>query len=437
MAYYYYYRKEGLASLNSGRYGEAIESFSKAIIIDPDDDYLYFCRGRTYKESLKYKKAISDYNKAIELNPDVVEYYSWRGEAYRALKEFEKAIEDYNKAIKLNPEDANSYYCRGLLCYEMGRCDLAIMDYQKVIELDPGRKDVHDIIACFKKKLHNESFDVNISKAGSQFLDLNEQIDILNNLTGLQRVKKEVNTLVNLVMANKERKKRGLPVAPMSLHLVFTGNPGTGKTIIARSLAGIFRALGLLSKGHLVEVDRSGLVAGYMGQTALKVRDVVDQSLGGVLFIDEAYSLVSGGDDSDFGREAIDTLLKVMEDHRDNLIVIVAGYPDKMMKFLGVNPGLKSRFNKFIRFDDYNSLELFEIMKLMCGNAGYKITPKAMVYLKLFFREVSGPGDKKFGNARGVRNIFEKAVANQANRVVSLSECTDEDLMTLDDIDFL
>lgn len=434
---YHYYRKEGFDYLKSGRYGEAVESLNKAIIIDPDDDYLFFCRGRATNEAQEYEKAISDYCKAIELNPNVVYYYGWRGKAYQALNDFEKAISDYSKAIELDPKDANSYYCRGFLYYKIGEYDLAITEYQKVMMLDSHREDVQDIIALLKKKLRHESFHVNISQASSQFLDLDEQIDMLNNLIGLQRVKKEVNTLFNLVLANKERNKRGLQVVPMSLHLVFTGNPGTGKTIIARSLAGIFRALGLLSKGHLVEVDRSGLVAGYVGQTALKVRDVVDQSLGGVLFIDEAYSLVSGGDASDFGREAIDTLLKAMEDHRDDLIVIVAGYPDKMLKFLESNPGLKSRFNKFIHFDDYNSLELFEIMQLMCSNGGYKTTPNAVAYLKRFFRDVSGPGDNKFGNARGVRNIFEKAVANQANRIVSLRDCTDEDLMTLDEVDFL
>ena len=181
-----------------------------------------------------------------------------------------------------------------------------------------------------------------------------EALEELNSLTGLDNVKKEVNSLVNLMMVQNLRKDRGMKIADVSKHLVFSGNPGTGKTTVARMLAGIYNSLGVLSKGQLIETDRSGLVVGYIGQTATRTMEVIDSALGGVLFIDEAYTLTSNKGEGDFGQEAVDTLLKAMEDHRDDLVVIVAGYTDLMEEFLSSNPGLRSRFNKFMKFEDYN-----------------------------------------------------------------------------------
>ncbi len=253
----------------------------------------------------------------------------------------------------------------------------------------------------------------------------------LNALTGLHAVKQEVNTLVNLIKVRALREKMGLKPPSVSLHLVFTGNPGTGKTTVARLLSGIYKSLGLLEKGHLVEVDRSGLVSGYVGHTALKVQDVVQKALGGVLFIDEAYALTAGKGEGDFGQEAVDTLLKAMEDHRDELAVIVAGYPERMNDFLGSNPGLRSRFNKFLYFEDYKAGELVEILESMCVKADYRLREDARDCAMDFFTKRVDAKPETFANARDVRNYFEKAVANQAGRIVTLESVDETTLRTL------
>ncbi|TKJ40934.1 hypothetical protein CEE36_08690 [candidate division TA06 bacterium B3_TA06] len=260
---------------------------------------------------------------------------------------------------------------------------------------------------------------------------LDEILAELNELIGMENIKQEVDSLINFLKVQKMRQERGMSKTPISLHAVFCGPPGTGKTTIARLIGKIYRSLGFLTKGHLVETDRSGLVAGYVGQTALKVDEIVSKSLDGVLFIDEAYALKPEGGLNDFGQEAIDILLKRMEDHRDRLVVIVAGYPNEMGRFLEANPGIKSRFNRYFYFDDYEPEELIAIFEKFCKNSNFNITDGAKEKLLSVLEVLHTNRDRTFGNGRLVRNIFEKTMENQANRIAGIAPLTDEILATI------
>ena len=260
---------------------------------------------------------------------------------------------------------------------------------------------------------------------------LEELLAELDGLCGLEQVKQDVKSLINLVKVRRLREEAGLPVPPMSLHLVFLGNPGTGKTTVARLLARLYHAIGVLPKGQLLEVDRSGLVAGFVGQTALKTQEVIQKAIGGVLFIDEAYALVNQDNGNDFGREVIEVLLKNMEDHRKDLVVIVAGYSQLMEKFIHSNPGLESRFNKYFYFEDYDGAQLFTILQSMCVKNGYVLTPEGEALARRELMALYEDRDENFGNARDVRNLFEQAVARQSDRVARLEAPTREQLMAL------
>lgn len=280
-------------------------------------------------------------------------------------------------------------------------------------------------------------------KISGQFQEITSQYPELENRTELQRVIMELENLVGLneikelvleifalLFVNQKRMDAGLKTEPQVLHMIFKGNPGTGKTTVARIIGSIFKEMGVLSKGHLIEVERADLVGEYIGHTAQKTRDLIKKAIGGILFIDEAYSLSRGGD-KDFGREAIDTLVKGMEDYRKNFILILAGYEHEMERFLRSNPGLPSRFPIQIQFPDYSLDDLLEIAEIMCDTRQYKLAPACVTKLKQMIQKEMNHPYHAFSNGRFVRNILEKAIRNQALRIIKQPGSTKEELMTL------
>lgn len=352
-----------------------------------------------------------------------------------------KAAEEYYKqiAIFLNQEDANTMLGQRYWFKKISADRLDSGFYEEIVSLN-GFQDMkqkqQERIEAMKQEMKEQKEQAAQEKAklkerSEEGKRLDEYLDELNNLIGLKEVKQEVTSLINLIKVKKMRERYNMAVSDMTYHMVFTGNPGTGKTTVARLIAKIYKELGILSKGHLVETDRSGLVAGYVGQTALKVKEVVDRAIGGILFIDEAYALTNQTGGNDFGQEVIDTLVKLMEDNRNNLVVIVAGYKDEMRQFLDANPGLISRFNKFICFEDYSSQELMDILDYMSEKYGMVVMEEAKNDLLNQLMHLDIEKRRAFGNARGIRNVFEKILINQANRLVQLKEPTKEELQEI------
>ena len=316
-----------------------------------------------------------------------------------------------------------------------------------LLELNPQKENVNIVFNVGKTPSFTPTFskdatkeqNTDESKKGEK-VESNEQksnpIIELDKLIGLSNVKTEISSLSNLVKIQQIRKSRGLSVSNISYHCVFTGNPGTGKTTVARIVAEIYKDLGVLKKGHLVETDRSGLIGEYVGQTAPKTNAIIDSALDGVLFIDEAYSLVQGGQ-NDYGMEAISTLLKRMEDDRECLIVILAGYSKEMEEFINSNSGLQSRFNRYIEFPDYTSSELMQIFNFIAKNNDYNLSEEALARIASVITDAVEHKDANFGNARFVRNLFEKIITQQANRITEESKITNEMLAKIEEIDII
>lgn len=271
----------------------------------------------------------------------------------------------------------------------------------------------------------------NVADTLSSKIEESDPYTELDELIGLEEVKCEVHELADFIKVQKMREKKGLKVPKMSYHLVFTGSPGTGKTTVARIVARIYKDLGILKKGHTVETDRSGLVAEYVGQTAIKTNAIIDSALNGVLFIDEAYALVPQDAKSDYGQEAIATLLKRMEDDRDKLVVIIAGYSNEMQRFINSNPGLQSRFNRYINFPDYTADDLTKIFQMQMRKNEYTMDSTTTLYLKKQLEYVVAHKNKNFGNGRYARNLFEKAIQNQAKRISKEKNPTNDMLMRI------
>lgn len=294
------------------------------------------------------------------------------------------------------------------------------------------------------EKAFEDFFDLKVdlkSEGSDKVKDLEEEdtlekvLQELHLLIGLEEVKKDIVALINLLEIQKKRSQQGLKNVDITLHTVFLGPPGTGKTTVARLLSRIFRHLRFLSKGQMYETDREGLIAGYVGQTATKVNNAVASSLGGVLFIDEAYALTQNSLGNDYGSEAVNTLLKRMEDHRNDLAVVVAGYTEPMNLFLDSNPGLRSRFNRFFHFAHFTPVELFQIFESFCKKSDFVVAGAAKEKLTDTFELLYKSKDESFGNARVVRNLFEKCIQNQANRIVKIKKISNRTLKILTEED--
>lgn len=331
--------------------------------------------------------------------------------------------------VENNDDSATREICKNI-------SELAATESKQIIQV---AKAVKDAIINYYGYLDVKEICNGQQQASSEEDEktLDELLEELNELVGLNRVKSIVNDLITYQKIQKIREKHNLFSQKNTLHLAFTGNPGTGKTTVARIVGRVYKQIGLLSKGHFLEVSRTDLIAGYQGQTALKVKEVIERAKGGVLFIDEAYSITENDHTDSYGRECLTELTKALEDYRDDLVVIVAGYTEPMKQFFESNPGLRSRFNTFIEFDDYSSDELLNILDMIAEKNDYKLSDELKDTLKAYFDKKMANKDENFANGRLARNIYDDLVMAHAKRIITKDNPTDTDLSLLLPEDFV
>jgi SpoVK/Ycf46/Vps4 family AAA+-type ATPase len=428
-------------------YDKAIVQFKKALNIAPKyvDALAGLATALTFKDD--FEGALKYYEEAFALDRETPTLVANLILTYNALEKDDKIIETAEKAApgcidKIDIAEAHNII--GVAYANREDFANAIIAYKRAIKLEPGNDTFKGNLAEAEedkeKQVAVESDSTptasihKVPEMDDQQL-LEESMKELHGMTGLSNIKHDVDALLKFIRIEKMRKERGLSANPMALHAVFSGPPGTGKTTVARLLGKIFKAMGLLKKGHVVEVDRSGLVGEYIGNTAIKTNKAIDTALDGILFIDEAYSLAPEDNPRDFGREAVETLLKRMEDDRERLIVIVAGYSQEMKLFIDANPGLQSRFNRYFFFEDYKPEELTDIFLQTCNSRKFRLEEDATDKLKRYCDFLYRSKTKSFGNARVMRNLFEEVVRLQSTRLAMLDDITDDDLVTIEETD--
>jgi tetratricopeptide (TPR) repeat protein len=413
-------------------YDAAIEYYRKALQINPKFADAAEGAGIAYFDKGDLKNSMAAYQEALSINPLHKGANKGLGSYYSRIQDYKKSVEYYLKAIQMGINEHLTYNQVGVCYFNLKSFSKAAEYFKNASDLNPENTTYKNNLAAAltEKEKYGDTLDI------SNRPSLDEIMKEVNSMTGLVNIKKDIDGLMKFTRIEKLRMEKGLSKNPISMHSVFLGPPGTGKTTVARLLGKIYEALGVLPKGHVVEVDRSNLVAPFVGQTAPKTNQMIDQSLGGILFIDEAYTLSKSGE-SDFGKESIDTLLKRMEDDRDKFMVIVAGYKEPMQKFLDANPGLRSRFNRYFNFQDYEPLELLDIFKKFCVKNNFNLLPEGEQKIARYFKFAYEIKDENFGNARLVRNTFENVIRAQSMRLSEFGDITDDVLsdITLDDVE--